>query len=175
MTNAPAALDSRVDHLRGPSGAPVILVYGDFQCPYTRVAYRRIQRLERRGKPLRLVFRHFPLTHIHPHALGAALAVEAAAAQGLYWPMHDILFKRQAALEKDQLRSYAAAVGVDLSRFDAELSRPAHAARIDRDLRSGSNAGVQGTPTIFVDGQPYRGDLTEHPPIPANDLNANAP
>lgn len=159
MSPAPAPLETNVDHVRGRDEAPLILVYGDFECPYTRVAYGKIARLERRGEPLRFAFRHFPLTGIHSHALGAALAAEGAADQDLYWPMHDALFHRQKALEPDDLRRYASEIGMERPRFDADFLSAAHVARVLRDVRSGEAAGVRGTPTIFIDGARYDGDL----------------
>ena len=115
-------LDEAVDHVRGPAGAHVILEYGDYECPYSRRAYREIQRVERElGGNLRFAFRHFPLTEIHPHALAAARAAEAAARQGRYWEMHEILYHRQRALGDADLREYASEVGLDLARFDSDF------------------------------------------------------
>ncbi len=162
MNGAPAAMEPGVDHVRGPEDAPVVLIYGAFECPYTRVAYRKVQRLERRGERLRCAFRHFPLMEIHPHALDASLAAEAATDQGLYWPMHDALLHGQKALEATDLRRYGSEIGVDLPRFDAELTSDAHTARIERDLKSGAEAGVRGTPTVFIDGERYEGDLADY-------------
>src|SRR6201986_688871 len=99
------ALDNAVDHVRGPASARLVLEYGDFECPYSRQAYRAIQHLEQRHD-IRFAFRHFPLTQIHPHALAASRAAEAAALQGRYWEMHDLLFHRQKALEDADLRGY---------------------------------------------------------------------
>src|ERR1700750_2718699 len=101
-----APLDA-ADHVRGPDGGPVILEYGDFECPYSRRAFRSIERVLARRPGGRVAFRPFPLTEIHPHALGAALASEAAADQGRYWEMHETLFHRQKALEDADLRAYA--------------------------------------------------------------------
>ena len=98
-------LDERVDHVRGEAGAPVILEYGDYECPYSRQAFRSIERVERElSGRVRFAFRHFPLTQIHPHALAASSAAEAAAMQGRFWEMHQLLFHRQKALEDDDLR-----------------------------------------------------------------------
>jgi protein-disulfide isomerase len=113
-------LDEAIDHVRGPSGDPVIVEYGDYECPYSRQAFREIERVERRaGAGVRFAFRHFPLMQIHPHALAASAAVEAAALQGRFWDMHELLFHRQKALEDDDLRRYAAELELDLARFDA--------------------------------------------------------
>src|SRR5437879_3404972 len=109
-------LDQVVDHVRGPAGARLILEYGDYECPYSRRAYRSIQHLEAQAE-VRFAFRHFPLTEIHPHALAAAQAAEAAALQGRFWEMHDVLFHRQTELEDDDLGRYAAELALDQERF----------------------------------------------------------
>src|SRR5258705_6516453 len=124
-------LDDNVDQVRGEAGAPVILEYGDYECPYSRQAFRSIERVERElpGR-VRFAFRHFPLTHIHPHALAASATAEAAARQGRFWEMHELLFHRQKALEDDDLRAYAGEIGLDIARFDLDRVGPAVAARI---------------------------------------------
>ena len=142
------------DHARGARRADVtLMVYGDYECPYTRKAYRIIQRLERSfGDRLRFVFRHFPLTRIHPHAQAAAETAEAAGDQGAFWEMHDLLFRRQQALDHENLRRYTEELGLDVERVTRELSQRAHAGRVNRDVESGLAAGVEGTPTLFVNG-----------------------
>jgi protein-disulfide isomerase len=142
------------DHVRGSSG-PTLLIFGDYECPYTRGAYRSVQFLEGDGVPFRFVFRHFPLVEIHPHALIAAEASEAAAAQGQFWPMHDLLFRRQQALERADLDRYADEVGLDVERFRHGLEAHVHLDRIQADRSSALASGATGTPTIFVDGHPY--------------------
>src|SRR6185369_15299131 len=146
-------LDEQVDHVRGEAGAPVILEYGDYECPYSRQAFRAIERVERElSGRVRFAFRHFPLTQIHPHALAAAAAAEAAARQDRFWEMHDLLYHRQKALEDDDLRSYANELGLDLERFDDDRANAAIRARIARDVASGEATGVvRGTPTLFID------------------------
>src|SRR5438270_13456687 len=130
-------LDQVVDHVRGPEGAKSILEYGDYECPYSRAAYRSIERVEAQldGK-MRFAFRHFPLTRIHPHALAAAAAAEAAALQGRFWDMHELLFHRQKALEDGDLRRYAAQIGLDVAAFDRNRTGIAVADRIRRDVDS---------------------------------------
>ena len=147
------------DHVRGSDHADVtLMVYGDYECPYTRKAYRIVQRLERRlGERLRFVFRHFPLVEIHPHAQPAAEAAEAASDQGHFWEMHDLLFRRQRALEHEDLRRYASELGLDAVRFGREVADRVHAPRINRDVVSGVGIGVRGTPTLFIDGRRYDG------------------
>jgi protein-disulfide isomerase len=151
-------LDQLVDHVRGEAGTPVILEYGDYECPYSRQAFRAIERVERElpGR-FRFAFRHFPLTQIHPHALAASASAEAAARQGRFWEMHELLFHRQKALEDDDLRSYANEVGLDLARFDHDRADADVMARIARDVASGEASGVRGTPTLFIDGVLYQG------------------
>jgi protein-disulfide isomerase len=150
-------LDER-DHVRGPDAARLLVEYGDYECPFSRQAFRAIERVERLPGGLRFAFRHFPLTMIHPHALAAAGAAEAAAVQGQFWEMHDRLFHRQHALEDDDLRSYAEELGLDVEQFDRDLVSPEIAERIRRDVESGLAAGVSGTPTLFLDGVLYEGD-----------------
>lgn len=152
-------IDERVDHVRGESSAKLIIEYGDFECPYSRQAYREIHLVEKAlTDAVRFAFRHFPLTEIHPHALAASQAAEAAAAQGRYWEMHDILFHRQKALEDDDLRSYADELGLDLEAFDRDRKSTSVMDRIDRDIDSGDATGeVFGTPTLFVVGRVHRG------------------
>jgi protein-disulfide isomerase len=152
-------LDERVDHVRGESGTPVVLEYGDYECPYSRQAFRAIKRVERQlSGQVRFAFRHFPLTHIHPHALAAAAAAEAAARQGRFWEMHDLLFHRQKALDDEDLLAYAGEVGLDVPRFDRDRADEEVMARIARDIRSGEASGVvRGTPTLFIDGVLHEG------------------
>ena len=152
-------LDASHDHVRGTSGGRLIVEYGDYECPYSRAAFRQIERVEAElGDGVRFAFRHFPLTDIHPHALAASAAVEAAALRGRFWEMHELLFRRQKALEDDDLRRYAAQVGLDLERFDADRASARVLARIRRDVESGLATGeVLGTPTLFIDGVVHRG------------------
>jgi protein-disulfide isomerase len=152
------ALDEAVDHVRGPATATVVVEYGDYECPYSRAAFRAIERVETQlGEGIRFAFRHFPLTEIHPHALAASRAAEAAALQGRFWEMHDMLFHRQTALEEDDLRGYALELGLDVARFDSDRSGEGVLERVGRDVRSATASGeVRGTPTLFVDGVVHR-------------------
>jgi len=101
-------IDEALDHVRGSATARLIVEYGDYECPYSRLAYRAVQRLQQEsGDRIRFAFRHYPLTAIHPHATAAAAAAEAAAAQGRFWEMHDELFHRQKALDDASLQGYA--------------------------------------------------------------------
>jgi protein-disulfide isomerase len=147
-------IDDEVDHIRGPSAGHLIIEYGDYECPYSRQAFREIERVEQRlGGGIRFAFRHFPLTEIHPHALAAAAAAEAAALQGPFWNMHELLFHRQNALEDDDLQRYAVQLELDVARFDHDRAGAAVLGRISRDVVSGTASGeVRGTPTLFIDG-----------------------
>jgi protein-disulfide isomerase len=153
-------LDEAVDHVRGPVGSPVILEYGDYECPYSRRAFREIERVERAlDGELRYAYRHFPLMDVHPHAVAAACAAEAAAMQDRFWQMHELLFHRQKALEDDDLRGYAAELGLDVERFEQDRSGPEAVARIRRDFEGAiASQLVQGTPTIFIDGVLHQAD-----------------
>jgi protein-disulfide isomerase len=152
-------LDEDVDHVRGEPGAHVILEYGDYECPYSRQAFRSIERVERElSGGVRFAFRHFPLTQIHPHALAASTTAEAAARQGRFWEMHELLFHRQKALSDADLQTYAGEVGLDLGRFDQDRKSDEVAARIARDVASGEATGViRGTPTLFIEGVLHTG------------------
>jgi protein-disulfide isomerase len=152
-------LDDAIDHIRGPGSGRVILEYGDYECPYSRQAYREIQRAERHLEgQVRFVFRHFPLTEIHPHALAAAAAAEAADVQERFWVMHDSLFHHQDGLEDRDLRHYAAAIGLNLQQFDDDRNHPDVLRRVGRDVQSGLASGrVTATPTLFIDGIVHEG------------------
>jgi len=152
-------LDVEVDHVRGPSAGRLIVEYGDYECPYSRQAFREIERLEKQLQgDVRFAFRHFPLTEIHPHALVAAAAAEAAALQDRFWDMHELLFHRQKALDDDDLRRYAAQLELDVARFDRDRTGAVVMERIRRDVESGMASGeVRGTPTLFIDGNVHRG------------------
>jgi protein-disulfide isomerase len=145
------------DHVIGRPSTPTELVeYGDYECPYcARAHHEMTEVLRRRGKDIRYSFRHFPLTALHPRALLAAQAAEAAAAQGRFWPMHSVLFENRD-LDPTALVTYAETIGLDVRRFSRELSSGVHLARVQKDFRSGVRSGVKGTPTFFLDGVPQR-------------------
>jgi protein-disulfide isomerase len=142
------------DHSRGPKDAPVTLVeYGDFECPHCGQAHYQLQELENAiGESMRLVFREFPLTTVHPHAAQAAEAAESAGAQRKFWAMHDILFENQDALEEEDLLQYAAAIDLDLEQFARDLSEERFAPRVREHFMGGVHSGVNGTPTFFING-----------------------
>jgi protein-disulfide isomerase len=147
------------DHVQGRDDAPLALVqYGDYECPYTRQSQPIVHALQQQlGARLRFVYRHFPLTQIHPHAWHAAEAAEAAAAQGRFWPMQTYLFAHQHELEDGQLADHARAVGLDTEQFAWEMAAHVHRARIEADVESGIASGVQGTPSFFINGVRHEG------------------
>jgi protein-disulfide isomerase len=147
------------DHVQGPPDAPITLVeYGDYECPHCGRAYPIIKSLqEALGDGLRFVFRNFPLSQAHPHAVPAAHAAEAAGLQGRFWEMHDLLFENQESLEGPHLIQYALRCGLDLDRFARDVDSEAVAAKVKADFLSGARSGVNGTPTFFVNGHRYDG------------------
>jgi protein-disulfide isomerase len=147
------------DHIQGPADAPITLVeYGDYQCPFCGAAYPIIKDVQASmGDKLRFVFRNFPITTAHPDAELAAEAAEAAAAQGRFWEMHDLLYENQARLGAEDLHAYAERLGLEVERFDRELAGHAHFDRVREDFMSGVRSGVNGTPTFYVNGVRYDG------------------
>ena len=152
---------SERDHIRGPHGAEVSLVeYGDFECPYCRAAEPIVAGLiEALGDRLSAIFRHFPLSQVHPHARHAAEVAEAAAAQGKFWEMHDTLFARQDALDDSDLLTYAADLSLDSGRIRRELTDHVYARRVAEDQQDGLDSGVSDTPTFYIDGIRYDGSV----------------
>jgi protein-disulfide isomerase len=157
MTMEP--LDDSVDHVRGSPAGRLIVEYGDYECPYSRQAFRAIGHVEARlGDGVRFAFRHFPLTEIHPHALAASAAAEAAALQERFWDLSELLFHHQVALADNDLRRYALELELDVARFDRDRTGAAVLARVRRDVESGIASGeVRGTPTLFIDGAVHLG------------------
>jgi len=126
---------------------------GDYECPYCGAAYPIIKEVQdRMGERLRFVFRNFPITTSHPHAGQAAEAAEAAAVQGPFWEMHDLLYENQQHLEDEDLIAYAERLSLDVERFDKELTEHVHADRVHEDFMSGVRSGVNGTPTFYING-----------------------
>ena len=146
------------DHVLGDRDAPVTLLeYGDYECPYCAAAAPVLRHVvEDSGGRIRLLFRNFPIADIHPHALTAALAAEAAGAQGAFWEMHELLFDRQERLDDVALRAYADELGLDGSLVVGKPAQ-AFADRVEADFAAGLEAGVAGTPTVFIDGRLWTG------------------
>ena len=148
------------DHIEGHEDAPLTLVeYGDYQCPYCGAAHPVIKRLQKSlGKKLRFVFRNFPLTHSHPYALLAAQAAEAAALQGKFWEMHDLIFENQEQLEPEILPAWAHQIRLDVNQFAKAVSEGKVTKGIEEDYASGLKSGVDGTPSFFINGTRHKGE-----------------
>ena len=146
------------DHIWGNPDANVTVVeYGDYECPHCGRAHSILKMLRSQESRFRLVYRHFPISTIHPYAEPAAEAAEAAGGQGHFWDMHDLLFEHQDALDMIHLVAYADALGLDLNRFTSELHARIHATKIREDVLSGARSGVNGTPTFFINGLRHNG------------------
>jgi protein-disulfide isomerase len=159
MTQRLTVPDSKRDHIRGAVTAPIsMLEYGDYECPFCAEVQPVVTEIqERLLDDLCFAFRHFPLTNVHPHSEHAAEAAEAAGAQGSFWELHETLFQNQEALEDEDLVQYASFLGLDEVRLIREVESGAHAPRVRDDFKRGVRAGVNGTPTFFINGQQYDG------------------
>jgi protein-disulfide isomerase len=153
------------DHQQGNPDAVIELVeYGDYECPHCGRAYPILKAIqEKMGDRLRFVFRNFPLSESHPHARNAAIAAEAAAAQGRFWEMHDLLFENQFNLRDSDILKYAVKAGLSPDRFKKDILSESIAARVDDDFESGVRSGVNGTPSFFINGRKFGGDWSEEP------------
>ncbi len=143
---------------KGPADAPLVMVvFSDFQCPFCKRVEPTLADLEKQyGGKLRVVWKNYPLP-FHPNAAAAAEAAMAADAQGKFWPMHDKLFENNTALDRESLENYAAALGLDLPRFRADLDAERYKARIEADKQEGAAVGVDGTPATFINGRKISG------------------
>ena len=158
LTDLYSEVDPDRDHYRGPRDAPVTIVeYGDFECPYCGRAEPILRELLREFGDVRYVWRHLPLTDVHSHAQLAAEAAEAAADQGAFWEMHDLLFDHQDALNADDLIGYAEQLELDVERFASDLRKGVSNARVADDVDSADLSGVNGTPTFFINGRRHHG------------------
>jgi protein-disulfide isomerase len=149
------------DHIEGRVNAVLTLVeYGDYQCPYCGAAYPEVKKVQKElGSELRFVFRNFPLTNMHEHAMNAAETAEAASAQGKFWPMHDFLYEHQATLGVPSVAlSYAKRLGLDTQKFEREIAQHVYQKRIKDDFMGGVRSGVNGTPTFYVNGVRHDGE-----------------
>jgi protein-disulfide isomerase len=144
-----------VDHATGAPHAQVtVLEYGDFECPNCKQAQPAVKLLlERFAGRVRFVFRHFPLTDVHPHAMLAAQAAECAAGQGNFWGMYDLLFDNQSHLDLKHLHACAERLGLDMARFTAEMDDEVYLQRVREQVQGALASGVRGTPTFFVNGR----------------------
>jgi protein-disulfide isomerase len=151
------SVNVETEHIQGSIDSPISLIeYGDYECPYTGMAYPIVKEIMKRFKnKIYFVFRNFPLNDIHPHAQHAAEAAEAAAAQDKFWEMHDYLFEHQKALDDSHILQYAKKVGLDLNKFKKDMTGHVYAPFIEKSLKSGIDHGVEGTPTFFVNGKRY--------------------
>lgn len=150
------------DHVRGKIDAPITLLeYGDYECPDCEHAAPIVNQLRAKfSDRMRFVFRHFPQSAIHPHASIAAHAAEAAGAQGKFWEMHDVLFKHQHDLIDHDITHFGLMIGLELYRFEADLSSQRYLPIVGENYESGIESGVKGTPTFFFNGKRYRGPAT---------------
>ena len=151
-------VDPETDHIRGPDESPVTVVeYGDLECPYCGQAEPVVRELLADFADLRYVWRHLPLSDVHPHAQLAAEATEAAGAQGAFWEMHDLLFEHQDALTPKDLVNHAADLGLDVGEFSSFMRKHSGAGKIALDVDGADLSGVSGTPTFFVNGRRHHG------------------
>ena len=154
-------VDPERDHIRGPENASVTMVeYGDFECPYCGLAEPSVRSLLS-DDDLRYVWRHLPLSDVHPRAQIAAEVAEAAGAQGMFWEMHDLLLANQENLQSADLIRYAEQLGLDVEKFHDDVKRHVAAARVAQDVESADTSGVSGTPTFFINGRRHYGAYDE--------------
>jgi Protein-disulfide isomerase len=150
---------SDADHIMGNGQADLTIVeYGDYQCPHCGAAHPILKEMMAElGSQIRFVFRNFPLSEMHPYALPAALAAEAAGLQGKFWEMHDAIYENQNLLSERLLLDIAEQLGLDIPEFKSDVKSEALQDRVDSDFESGMLSGVNGTPTFFVNGQKFDG------------------
>ena len=154
-------VDPNRDHMQGPLNAALTLVqYGDYQCPYCGAAYPEVKKVQKElGMKLRFVFRNFPLTNSHPFAMQAAETAEASSVQGKFWEMHDFLYEHQNTLGDPRVAlDYARRLGLDIQKFQQDLSQHTYLPRIKEDFMGGVRSGVNGTPTFYMKGIRYDGE-----------------
>jgi protein-disulfide isomerase len=164
------------DHVLGPADAPVTLVeYGDFQCPHCRAAHFYLKNvLATLGDDMRFVFRSMPLTQVHPMAQLAAEAAEAAGAQGKFWPMHDAIYENQDLLSPALLTRLGQRLGLDMLRFTDDVESHRFLSKVKEDFMSAVRSGAAGTPSFFINGEPYEGNFDDESLIDALRFAAQA-
>ncbi len=152
------------DHIEGAYDAPIELIeYADFECSYCGKAYYVVKKIQQElGNDLKFIFKNFPLVELHPYALHAALATEAAGVQGKFWEMHDILFQNQELLEDRDILNYASKIGLDVARFEKDFGKDEYYRKVEDDYKSGVRKGVTGTPKFFINGKKYDGNWTSN-------------
>ncbi len=162
MSKLKPAVNS-TDHIQGNKNAVIELVeYGDYQCPHCGRAYPIIKNIQKKlGDKIKFIFRNFPLSEIHPNAINAAVAAEAASAQDKFWEMHDIIFENQGHLGDVDLIEYAASLGLNIEQFEADFQKLKYLEKIESDFDSGIRSGVNGTPSFFINGEKYNGSWEE--------------
>ncbi|MBF8249914.1 MAG: DsbA family protein [Candidatus Levybacteria bacterium] len=145
------------DHIRGNVNAPVTLVeYGDFECRDCGDAYSIIKKLQKiEGNNMKFAFRNFPMSEIHPHAFHASCAAEAAGKQGKFWEMYDLLFENQEALHDQDLLAYAKTLNLEIGNFKKDIISKEINKKVKDDFMSGIRSGVNGTPTIYINGRRF--------------------
>jgi protein-disulfide isomerase len=164
------------DHIRGPANAPVTLVeYGDYECPACGAAYPIVNLVQQHfGPRMRLVFRHFPMSQVHPHAESAAESAEFAGAHGLFWEMHDGIYENQDRLGLPLLFALAAALGLSAPDLHAALASGTYAPKVRKDFLGGARSGVNGTPTFFINGMRHDGSYAFDDLVAAIELHLYA-
>jgi protein-disulfide isomerase len=165
-----------LDHIKGPANAPVTLVeYGDYECPFCGAAHPIVQAvLKRFGKKLRFVFRHFPMSQIHPFAESAAQSAEYAGAQGKFWEMHDGLYENQENLGVPLLFALTRALGLPEDGLREALLSEEYAPKVRSDFLGGVRSGVNGTPTFFINGQRHDGSWADDDLVDAIEASLHA-
>lgn len=160
LLDDPIQIPTQGAPVTGPAKARITLVeFSDFQCPFcTKAAGQIADILKAYPNDVKLIFKQYPLDS-HPQARISAQAALAAHQQGKFWQLHDILFANRTKLSRDAILGWAQQTGLDMKRFNADLDSPAIKKTVERDIADGDKAGVEGTPTIFIDGQRYNGDL----------------
>ncbi len=153
------------DHIQGNLSASIELVeYGDYQCPHCGHAYPIVKSLQKKlGDKVKFIFRNFPLQEIHPDAVNAAIAAEAAALQNKFWEMHDIVFEHQNHLDSKHLIAYAEKIGLNVAQFENDFTNETLIQKIEHDFEGGIRSGVNGTPSFFVNGLKYQNSWEEEP------------
>lgn len=166
----------QTDHVLGPEDAAATLVeYGDFQCPHCRAAHFYLKNVMATvGDDMRFVFRHMPLTQIHPMSQPAAEAAEAAGAQGKFWPMHDLIYENQDLLSPPLLTRLGQRLGLDMQRFTDDVQSHRLLPKVKEDFMSAVRSGAAGTPSFFINGEPYEGSYDDEALIEALRFAAQA-